>query len=656
MAQRFQSNILAAALGMCLGALPALSVADVTLPKDLSTLLTGDLLDAEALIAQERSRNAALAAALRAENATGIRRQYRNREVVEITPATAAMMALEAGLAFRGSDGAGFQSLQRSELGARIAKEALIQAEAILDPTLTLTATYSEKQNFDRVEGIIDKAKKGTVAVDTDGDGVIDDHRLFLAPGGVINFLSFDKPRPAGLYPTTEVASESELTGPDTDYTYNFQLTQQYRPGSSFTLEFELVDKERFFINNAGARKAGLATFGSFGQPWTAEISGTYATPVPFMAGYGEFSGANSSITIATITRDRALDSVQQAINNTLVAVDQAYYDLTFAVMNLEIAIENRKQVERLLERTKRMFELREVTARSKSQVEAELESVKGAVEIAWNTYITASNSLNELLDADQTQMFVPVGYAGMFRNDFQVELQDPGKLEAENKPDFAVQQKNVAIAEVARNVAAVNAKPDMDLSISLKADQGGRNAAFGFNFTHALENLIEPDKVSMNATLSLNRPWGNRALEANKEIARLGHEASERQLDLTRNNINRRLDDALVDYNSAKAQAAVEQRAAELAHSRYEKATGQQQRRSVTEFELVTQSRALLDANRRWIAALTAWKKAESRVLAEAGLLARHYGEKTALNEIDRQRIRLLASQQDFQYFGGTQ
>lgn len=630
----------------CLCGFSAATLADLKLSSDLAGQLTQDLLETDELLARERARNAALAQALSAPDASGIRRQYRSRVVQELTPQTAAMKALARNL-----------TIQSSDLNARSARAALIEAEAVFDPVLSMSANYSENQNLDRIEGIVDKAKSGTVAVDTNGDGVIDDHRVLLPGGGPIEFISFNKPRPEGLYPTTEVASEADITGPDTDYTYDVTIAQALSWGKEFSISLTLVDKERFFVNEEGASRAGLASIGTFGREWAAAVSGSLFTPLPGTKDFGAFANRETSVKIAEIRRDQALDITRQTINDTLLDVDTRFYELTFAALDLEITHANQAQVERLVEKTDRLFDARTITARGKAQARAELERVKAEVERAWDRYIRASNALNELLDEDETLMFMPVGYSTTFRNSVRVDYADGSSLDAKNNPEYAVQDRELAVAEVLKHNAELNAKPDLGLTLSATSTQAGSGGrTFGHDFGNAIINIVEPDRVSFNAGVNLFRPWGNRAARAGQVDADLGHQAQELLLRDTLNGINQQLDDALVELNSAGARVSITQRNLELARTRYEKAVDGQTRRGTTEFEIVTQSRALLDANRDWIRALTDQKIRESRVLAATGLLAQTYGERTAMTELDRQRIDLLASRHRFQYFGDEQ
>jgi len=152
---------------------------------------------------------------------------------------------------------------------------------------------------------------------------------------------------------------------------------------------------------------------------------------------------------------------------------------------------------------------------------------------------------------------------------------------------------------------------------------------------------------------LTFLRPWGNRAAEAVRDSAGLEVSVQEVLLQQELNRLNRELDDALVDYESARARVDITARNLELKQIAYEKASAAQSWRNVTEFEIVTQSRELLDAHRNWVVALIASKQAQTRVLAAAGLLPERYGELTALSELDRRRLVAIAKERSLQFFG---
>lgn len=602
--------------------------------------LTADLVEAGTWLQLERERNAQIGEALSADGASGIRGQLRNYELVELTRRDLVMDALERNL-----------NIQRGGLGVDIAQAALTEAEAVFDPVFNVSLVHSESKKYDRIEVIDDKFKEATkLIIDQNGQP----HQARTFEEGIIEYVGYDRFRPAQRGQTTEFASESNIFGTDVRDNLDLSYIQALPWGFDLALSYGLQNHDTFFVNNIGARRAGLATFGNYHRPWTVSLSGSLLLPLPWSRNFGEHSAREVSVRVAGIANSRAEQNARSLINTTLRDVDVAYYELVRAVLFLDIALANRRQVQDLVASTGRLQKAELITAHQKSEVDAEFERVSGEVESAWADYFRASNNLNRLLDQDARRLILPVGYSASITEQVQFRLEDEAIGDASNNPTYRARAEDVRVAEALSRQAANDARPNLFGDVSVTYSQ--IDQSFGHEgLDESLADTFDPDRRQYGLGVTFVRPWGNRGAEAVRDSAALEVSARQALLAQELNRLNRELDDALVDYDSALARVDITARNLKLKQSAYDKALDAQSRRTVTEFEIITQSRELLTAHRNWVAALALSKQAQTRVLAAAGLLPERYGELTSLSEVDRLRLLALNAQHQLHFFGGA-
>ena len=328
-----------------------------------------------------------------------------------------------------------------------------------------------------------------------------------------------------------------------------------------------------------------------------------------------------------------------------MLDVELTYWDLVRAVNDLYAAIRNLRNVETLAAGTDRMYELRELTEYDHVQVQAELERVRGDVELAKNDFVRASNALQPLLDRRDSGIFVPTGYTVPLSAplDIEIEPNDLGAVGA--NPALRSQDFDVAAANVLARQAQLLQRWDVQFSANVTARQIGTTLGYR-GVLDSTEHIFDPDAIDETYNLDVVRPWRNRAARAAADGSAHAFTAQQLSLRTTANSLSRDLNDATVGLISAKARTEITRRNRQLAQLSYDKAVEQQRSRGVTEFEIILQSNALLDANRAWIDAIISAKQAEAQYLAAKGSLAEKYAERTAQTMLDVLRTDKLADQ----------
>ncbi len=549
----------------------------------------------------------------------------------------AALAALQRSLA-----------IGRGKLRAAIATAASREAQAVFDPVIRVTFDYQKTDSDERIERDV-KYNEGTRS-GTDAEGVGRDNAIFIDEGPV-DFIQFNADRPAGFYESRIVANEAFVTGALDQQTYAAKWIQNLPWGADFQFGLTAVHRDTFYVNNFSSRAAGLASVGSFERPWTATLSGQIDLPLPGSKDFGPFSALKVSTLVADQARQKAYWEVQAVINDTLLAVELAYWDLVDAVQQVGIAADHAAAVDVLMDRTRRLYELRQVTAYHKAQVEAAGAAAQSGLVAALQGYLRVRNALAELLDLEGEVVLLPAGYERLL-----TVPSPPGRgnglpEEVTGNPALKQTAYDLAIARIRHQQRQRELRPDIRVATELVLAQ--TNQVFGYeSLGESVSRLSDPDEISQRYRVVYQRPWANRAVKSRLVQAEAQVRQQQYRRDQAENRALRALNDALVNLDSAFQRVELAGKNVELAERQWQKALDRQASREVTEYELVIQSDALLTARRQYTRALIRWQQAKARALAAAGLLPGLYGPQTALHEWDRVRLRRLAEAGMLQHF----
>ena len=555
---------------------------------------------------------------------------YASRSLYEISMRKAAFDAIVKNL-----------SVKRGSISQKIANQALLEAKSVFDPVFSLSLNTSKTRDFERTEHP-DKFKKGSQLVGGN-------HQVIMPENSPVSYLQYNAERPEGYYETTVKASEKSNIDPDVSTSLSADLYQKLPWGNVLSVNWTTNYKDNKWVENDDV--IGKATVGRYARPWTMSASAGVSLPLPFTNGFGENNADHTAINTARLSNRIALWNVRLIINNTLLQVDHAYWDIINTVQQLYNTTKIRKLAADLLKRTNRMYKLREITSADKAQVEAQYESIKATEEEAFKNYVTVSNSLHRLLDLDENVILTPVGYSGLLEEAF-VEPEDSDA--ALDNPEYLMASLYVDTARLNHGFYENQTKPTLGVTGSIKGSQS--NAVFGFNdYGDSFQHIFDPDQVVLSAGVAFSRPVFNDAaqaalFQANKDIRR--QSLLRRQVSA---NLKTIFNTAKASLRSAEESIKIAKRNKKLAKSIYERALRFQKIRKVTEYEVTEKLISLLNAENAYVQAKTSCKKAESQLLASVGMLATKYGERSAQTNIDRNRVKVLAQSASLQMFGGS-
>ena len=489
--------------------------------------------------------------------------RFVGKRITEIDQWETAFLALRKNL-----------SIRRGHIAEQIAKQALLEAQAVFDPVLTLSVAYDHSETFTREERDL-RFRRGT-GPDRILEGDPDD------PRGTQ--VEFNQARPEGFSPSDIVASQAPITGPTKRLTYDVSLFQQLPWGASLFLTYEAIDQKRFFTNfpaffrNNPNPQPGFVAFGSYDRPWISSLLATLVLPVPGSRNFGPYADQEVAIKLQDLGKDRAYWVVEDIINTTLRDVDITYWDLVNSLLSLQITLNNRQQVGTLLEKTLELYNLEEVTTYDKAQAEAELARIQGEEERAWNNYVLASDALVRLLDKEADELLLPVGFTRALKTSFPPAPLRLEELTAAGPVDNPVRIANLVDVQAARieqRRRAVRTRPDVNFTADVAVQQS--NSRFGYeSFEDSVANLVEPDSIQQTYSLTYLYPWGNRAVKAQHAAAKAATERQDLLLRQTDNRIIRDINNAWAALRSADSRIEITARNVQLAKTAYDKALQQ--------------------------------------------------------------------------------
>ena len=593
--------------------------------------------------------------------------------IEEISPRSAAMSAIEKAL-----------SIKQAGIDQNITTAVLQEAKALFDPVLSATAMYKWKKDYAREEWG-NQWRKSTVHMDN-GDtltiggetytcsdagaaGAVTvvaaatgcDVISFSSPQSPVSFIELDEARPAGNYWKKTVAHEDNpLWDKDDSLNYPFSLSQQFPWGQSLTLGLTLIDKDKYYTLNPDGKQAGFATYGSYNRPWSSKVKVNSFLPLPWTKRFGEFVGSNLTIKQANLQQEKGRWTVQRIINDVLLQVDLAFWELVKAQNELLAIIEGKKTASHMLEQAERLHASRMITDYDKAQAEVELEKLETQEESAWNRLVTASNTLSNLLNTEEDLLYLPSSYMTVLDatedNAKLFDLNRYAKTELENNLNNNLELKeqsyNINMAELSLNGKKAAVRPDVNLSINLNFDQ--KNSTFGYKtIGDSLAHIANPDSISQAYSLAFNRQLGNDVAESDVGISAANLEVAGLQLQDTRRSVAHTIERAKIKLVSAKNQLKITKKNIQLAELALKKALQRQGTRMVTEYEVAKKNSSLVATKLAHVGAMIDVKQAESRLLAANGELTAQYGVRTAQTDMDEKRVSMLQKMQQFFFFG---
>jgi len=303
--------------------------------------------------------------------------------------------------------------------------------------------------------------------------------------------------------------------------------------GGSYALRF---DSSRTQTSNTNA---------TLNPQFPSLLTGTYTQPL-----WRNFRFDNNRRLIEIAKKNLALSDAQfrqQAIE-VIASVEQAYWNLAFALRNLQVQIDAVKQARSQLESNQRQVEKGVLPPIDLVAANAQITTFEQNVYAAQETVTRAENTLKTLMLPDRTagewsRAITPVSPVNLDPPKISLEVALAEALKG--RPEITQFEASAEVNKIDERYYRNQTKPQIDLvgsyttqglagSLTERGQQGGNvppNLVGGY--LTSLGNLAAFDYPSYRVGVQITLPWGNNVAEANlgrvlAEGTRLGNQRAQ--------------------------------------------------------------------------------------------------------------------------------
>jgi outer membrane protein TolC len=538
------------------------------------------------------------------------------------------------------------------------AQQLLLQNQAVFDPLVNLAAAYTRTDFFARSDVIVRQRPTVFIAEGTTPDGtgdVADQVGIPTTPGGQtvgeesqpipvsdsfgnLVCVSVDGVlvNPGQCALRTEARAAREFASSDADpleaWTFNAGGEKLFPWGTRLGIEFESTRRMKNFFPLDGfgifqplSRDDPIGRGSSF--PWTTEFQATLDTALPFSKDFGPYgSAANVGVLLAKVGERQADWTLAAAINSTLLAADDAYWELVRSLLQLEIRQNQSELLAARAKRAARLYETRRITTYDRAQIDAELANIESQQQLAWAAVVRSSNRLAELLDYPSDVILLPQRYTRVLREAVVVDEQTAFATARAARPELNVTRLSLESSRILFKNSQAQTRPDLFLTFRVALSQDDRVLGYE-TFEDSFSNVFSPDISDYFVGLSFRIPFGNREVRSRRAQARLQRDQARDEVQQTEIAVIQEINTVIAAINSTRAQIAAAEAGLEYAAVAYEKAGQLREQGLITEFELLQKLSDLLASQSVYIDALVEHRKTEAQLLAAEGMLGSQYG-----------------------------
>lgn len=545
-------------------------------------------------------------------------------------------------------------NLRVSKMDASKAEDLMQEAKAVFDPVLNASVSYSHNdKNTRSLLGSVFEAKRSPI-FDTftlQFNVITIPIKTPNAPDPQVVQLGY---RPAnGDKLFKEIfANEASEFGPTRTTNFSFGLSQQLANGGSYSIT-QTTKHQR--VNYGVTTQGGRLHF-NVGAPWSSTVQVNLTMPLPkYGKGQGELSKNNISVVLTEKQKETSFWVIKNLINNILLSVDLAYWDLVSTYEKLSATIENTKRVQEQSDKIKILFERGQITRFGKAQIDTTLAQAKIQEEQAWLNLVNASQRLGNLIENDQKEItsyiYAPIDYYENLDKFIDVKLDEAIAQGIKLRPDLHLQKVVKNISHINKLFAEDQTRWDINMGGSWLVKQDG--SQYGYKSANeSFEQLHDPDQVNQAYSIDFSRAIGNRSAIASYKKSIANDTGNHMDLENIKADITNDIKNSISTMLSLRQRIKLNLESENMVMLSYKKLL---RRRDVgadtTELELIISLKNLLNAKLTIIQSYIDQRKAESRLLTANGTISNRYVERN-MKALDRNRVRILADNHMLKYF----
>ncbi len=533
----------------------------------------------------------------------------------------------------------GFEETSRMaaehNLGILVSREALAQrrhavaaAESAFDTALTYSISHSETHTRDRFERIVREREE-----DIDWDALGDNIRNLATgeeteedqlPGcvfvdGVIQNADDPSCREDLEVTWIDEPASVENTEPLYDWKGSVNVARLFSWGGSISASVESRYQFKTFyslggFNNPADINDPLLLGTRF--PWTSNASVNISSPLPYTKNFGE-DGNQGTVAVnkAELGRHLAYWNLVATANNAVGDAQSAYWSLVRSVLLLQVNLAHTQALTEMFRRAEERYERRVLTQYEMAQIQAELEGQRNQEEIAWGSFLNASNNLAEVLSLDLGVVLLPVDYTEILA-DPNAAIPASGAVDQalSKRAELKSRESAIDLADIEMRFRRAQTRPDVTFSASYSLKQF--DTAIGYETVReSLTHLASPDQDDFFVGVSYNYPFGNDAVKSAYNVAQLGRHQATLNKAQTEVQVVSEVNSAVAGLLGANSEVKLAESTRNSAELTFQRAMNLNEKGLLTEFELLRSYRSVLSARSAHVQKLINVQQAQSEL-----------------------------------------
>ncbi len=325
-------------------------------------------------------------------------------------------------------------------------------------------------------------------------------------------------------------------------------------------------------------------------------------------------------IRIARNGRDASYQDYVRSVQAAVNGVEQAYWDLVYALRNLEVKKESLRIAQDLNRITKIKIDVGSLAPIDITQTEFGIATAEQEIITAEGLIGDAQDKLKRLLNFDSKQWTVPIIPTDQVRGeDTRIELQEGAKTALARRPEILSQAYSVNSDRIRYEYWKNQTNPRLDLVGSygyvgkagtvrdpdIVVSPGG--------FSTSVSRLFDLDFKNWSIGLNFSYPISNRSALGARGIAQYSWEASKARLTTIEQNVLNEVRAAARAIDTARRQIAAAQKGRELAEKNLDAEKKKFDNGMTTSFQVTQIQRDLSAARSTELQALVVHRKALS-------------------------------------------
>ncbi|MEZ5965431.1 MAG: TolC family protein [Planctomycetota bacterium] len=357
---------------------------------------------------------------------------------------------------------------------------------------------------------------------------------------------------------------------------------------------------------------------------WTSDLTFTYSQPL-LRGGWTQVT--LTEVRSAELSHAASAGAFERSVQDTLLAVVRAYWELSYARENFRAVFAARELALEQLRITEERIRVRQLAERDRVTDEAEVAQRAEQLIAAENEVYARADALRRLLLQDSegelwtTDLVPSTAIEGpLFSADLDWRV--PSREALRRRPDLKQLQADVSLAEVRQEAAKNELLPQLDF-VGSYAATGADN-----NFNSALGNIFDFEAYDWSVRLQLTLPIGNSGARALLAQRRLETEQALRTMYAKEMDVVQEVRDAVRALRTTAERVRASQESVRLAETELDTAQKRFRAGELTPFDVRLRNQSLLDARTRLLRNLVDHRIAQAQLLYTQGLLGVPEGE----------------------------